>query len=145
MLPGVASPPGYQPHSFLAPLHCPCSQDSLGLGLFRDVADGGSLLANDGTHILGGHQEPQGDVHLLLLGRGSGRHGGALAGLTPRAEASSAPVLWPLGYLLVGNIGDLQGVVLQLVAIQLHDGPEDRGTICRSVQSTPMAPNALHV
>lgn len=61
----------------------PVGQDSLGLGLFCDVADGGTLLANDGTHILGGHQEPQGDVHLLLFGWGPSRTtAGALAGLT---------------------------------------------------------------
>lgn len=43
---------------FWPQLYFPCGQDSLGLGLFCDVADGGTLLANDGTHILSGHQEP---------------------------------------------------------------------------------------
>lgn len=93
-------------------LYLPCGQDSLGLGLFCDVADGGPLLANDGAHILGGHQEPQGDVHLLLFGWGPSCHRGALAGLTPRAKASSAPVLRTLCDLLIRNVGDLQGVVL---------------------------------
>ena len=62
----------------LLPMHI-----DLGLGLFRDVADGGTLLADDGTHLLGGHQEPQGDAHLLLLGWVPGCHRGALVGLTP--------------------------------------------------------------
>lgn len=104
----------------------PKSQDSLGLGLFCDVADGGPLLANDGTHILGGHQEPKGDIHLLLLGWGPRCHRWALAGLTPRAKAPSAPILRSLCYLLIRDVGDLQSMVLQLVAIQLHDGSGDR-------------------
>lgn len=40
---------------------------SLALGLFGDVADGGTLLADDGPHVLGGHQESEGDVSVLVF------------------------------------------------------------------------------
>ena len=125
------------------PSQFPRGRDSLGLGLLCDIADGGALLANDGAHVLGGHQKPQRDVHLLLLGRGSGSHRRALSGLTPRAKASAAPVLRTLCNLLIRDIGHLQGMVLQLVAIQLHDGSVDRERAHWSLRPMPLTPNAL--
>lgn len=56
------------PQAHLFPASTSLSQHSLGLSLFCDVSDGGTLLANDGAYILRGHQEPERDVHLLLLG-----------------------------------------------------------------------------
>lgn len=41
---------------------------SLALSLLGDVADGGALLADDGTHILRGHQQSEGDVSVLVFG-----------------------------------------------------------------------------
>ena len=82
---------------------------------------------------------------MLLFGWGPSCHRGALAGLTPRAKATSAPVLRTLCDLLVRNVRDLQGMILSLVAVQLQDGSEDREKIYWSLQSMQITPNALQV
>ena len=58
----------------------------------------GTPLANDGIHVTEWAPGATGVVHLLLLGWGSGCHGGALAGLTPKTEASQVRILrtWSL-------------------------------------------------
>lgn len=40
----------------------------LALRLLGDVANGGPLLANDGPHVLCGHQQSEGDVGVLRFG-----------------------------------------------------------------------------
>ena len=99
--------------------------------LLGDVADGGPLLADDGPDVLRGHQEPQGDIGVLVLGGHPGAWGAAAAVPAAGAVAGAPAVVGPpraalrLGGL-VGDVGDVQGIVLKLVAIELLDGSEGR-------------------
>ena len=97
---------------------------SLALRLLGDVTDGGALFPDDGTHVLGGHQQAQGDVRVLVLG-GDPRPWGAAPGATPGAVSTAAVVRASLSInfrVLVRDVGDAKGVVLKLVSIQLLDG-----------------------
>lgn len=102
---------------------------SLALRLLGDVADGGPLLADDGSDVLRGHQQPQGDVGVRRLVEHPRARGA-------RARPPPGPVSTPAVFgpslasislrVLVGDVGDAQGVVLKLVSIQLLDGSEGR-------------------
>lgn len=96
--------------------------------LLGDVADGGSLLADDGADVLRGYQQSQGDVGVRRLTRHPGARGAAVRATPGSVAGASAVLLPPLAALqlrvLVGDVGDAQRVVLQLVPIELLDGSE---------------------
>lgn len=130
----------------------PCSQlsgaprgHSLALRLLGDVADGGALLADDGADVLRGHQQPQGDVGVRLGGHPGAR--GAPAGPPPGPVATATVVGPPLAALLlrglVGDVGDAQSVVLELVPVQLLDGSEGTPLNMSSRPTTGLKENGL--
>lgn len=96
--------------------------------LLGDVADGGSLLADDGADVLRGHQQSQGDVGVRRLAGHPGARGAPVRAAPGSVAGASAVLRPPLAALqlrvLVWDVGDAQCVVLQLVPIELLDGSE---------------------
>lgn len=104
---------------------------SLALRLLGDVTDGGPLLADDGSNILCGYQEPQRDVSMWRFRRHSAR--GPTTGPSTRPITRAAAIVRPplTSFQLrelVRDVGDTQGVVLKLVSIELLDS-SDRKTL----------------
>lgn len=66
---------------------------SLALGLLGDVTDGGALLANDGTHVLCGHQQSERDVSVLMFG-GDSRTRRHLAGVSSWTVSGTTAIVW---------------------------------------------------
>lgn len=108
---------------------------SLALRLLGDVANGGSLLADDGSNVLCGYQQSQRDVGVRRFGwhpRARGPTTGPATRPISRAPTVIRPALASVQLSgIVGNVGDVQGVVLKLVSIQLLDGSE-KDTVCES-------------
>lgn len=98
----------------------------LALRLLGDVANSSALLADDGSNVLGGHQQSERDVCMGGFG-GHPRAWGPSTG-TPTGPVARAPAIIrsPLASFhvrgLVRDVGDTQSVVLQLVPVQLLDG-----------------------
>lgn len=85
------------------------------------VADGSSLLANDGSNVLREYQQSQRDVSMRRFRRHTGAWG-STTGPTSWAIARTSTIIGsPLVILqfrvLIRDIGDPQGVVLKLVSI----------------------------
>lgn len=102
---------------------------SLALRLLGDVANRRPLLADDGSNVLRGHQQPQRDVGVRRLGRHP-RARGAATGPTRSVSGATAVIRPPLAPVqlsrVVRDVRHMQGVVLKLVSVQLLDGSEGR-------------------
>lgn len=101
---------------------------SLALRLLGDVANGGSLLADDGSNVLCGYQQSQRDVGVRRFGGHPGARGPAAGPSSGPVTRAPAVIGAPLASLqlrvLIRDVRDAQGVVLKLVSIQLLDGSE---------------------
>lgn len=71
----------------------------LASGLLGNVADGGSLLADDGSDVLCGHQQSQGDVGVRRLAGHPGARGAAVWATARSIAGASAILLPPLAAL----------------------------------------------
>lgn len=102
--------------------------DSLGLGLFSDILNGLTLLADDGSHKLWRHKYAQREVVVprarrATLPRGSGMGGALIPGRT--ATATTAPRAGRLvgrRRVHVRDVRHLEGVVVKLASCQLLKG-----------------------
>lgn len=100
----------------------------LGLGLLSKVLYGQALLSYDRTNKLRGHQHPQWELELFGL-RGAPRGRAPLPG-------GVAPAAGALGgrrgaHLFVRDVGNLEGIVLKLVAAQLLNCSAREGQVGR--------------
>lgn len=114
-----------------------CRGYVLATGLLGDVADGGSLFADDGADILRGHQQSQGDVGVRRLAGHPGARGAAVRAAAGSVAGAPAVLLRTRAALqlrvLVGDVGDTQCVVFQLVSIELLDGSEVEASFAKVI------------
>lgn len=92
-----------------------------GLGLFSDVLDGQALLSDDGTNKLGGDQDPQREINLSGLRRAPGAVALFPGGVVPTLDSLRGR---RRAHLFIGDVGNLEGVVLKLMPTQLLNGSE---------------------
>lgn len=96
--------------------------DLLGLGLFSDILNGLTLLADNGSHKLRRHKYAQREVVMPRARRATFPRGSRVGGsLIPGRTATATTAPWP-GRLVgrrrvhVHDVGHLKGVVVKLPA-----------------------------